>query len=309
MKNYLKEYFTFTKRERTGIIVLIVLIFVCTALPWFFSGPLPPDKKSIEEFNRLIAGWRLPVPDTGHTKPATGYNGYKNTYRTEQQGNSYSLFLFDPNTLAEAGWKKLGLPVKTIHTVLNYISHGGRFRKPEDLGKIYGLRKEIYERLFPYIHIPGPLPPATRTASIVYRPAVSKKERNAININNCDTTALIDLPGIGSRLAQRIINFRDKLGGFYSTEQVGEVYGLPDSTFRVIKQWLICPGTALKKININTADVNTLRQHPYIKWNLATAIVRFREQHGPYKSTEELQQIAIMTAEIFKKIVFYLSVE
>ena len=42
----------------------------------------------------------------------------------------------------------------------------------------------------------------------------------AIGINSADTTAFISLPGIGSKLAQRIINFRNKLGGFVKIEQV-----------------------------------------------------------------------------------------
>jgi competence ComEA-like helix-hairpin-helix protein len=116
------------------------------------------------------------------------------------------------------------------------------------------------------------------------------------------------LPDIGSKLARRIISFRDKLGGFHSVEQVKETYGLPDSTFQKISSLLQVATDAVHRIDINTADLNTLAQHPYIGRNIANAIVKYREQHGPFKSLNDLQEIVLITSEIFKKIVQYLAV-
>jgi competence ComEA-like helix-hairpin-helix protein len=68
-----------------------------------------------------------------------------------------------------------------------------------------------------------------------------------VDINSADTTPFIALPGIGAKLAQRIIKFRDKLGGFYSIDQVAETFGLPDSTYQKIKPRLIIKNTTVKK--------------------------------------------------------------
>jgi len=114
------------------------------------------------------------------------------------------------------------------------------------------------------------------------------------------------LPGIGSKLAARIVNFRDKLGGFYSVDQVGETYGLADSTFQKIKGSLQLSGS-VKKFNINTATKDELKIHPYIKWNLANAIVEYRNQHGAFKSLDELKNIVLIDEVTFEKIVHYLS--
>ena len=130
-----------------------------------------------------------------------------------------------------------------------------------------------------------------------------------IDINQADTTAFIALPGIGSKLASRIVNFRNKLGGFYSVEQVGETFGLPDSTFQIIKPRLQCEPAGVQKININTADVNMLKQHPYIRWNVANAIVQYRQQHGVFSTREQLQQIVLVTPELYHKIEQYIAVE
>jgi competence protein ComEA len=73
------------------------------------------------------------------------------------------------------------------------------------------------------------------------------------------------LPGIGSKLSQRIIAFRNKLGGFYSVEQVGETYRLPDSTFQKIKPKLILGNNNVKQININAASIDEMKAHPYLR--------------------------------------------
>ena len=135
----------------------------------------------------------------------------------------------------------------------------------------------------------------------------SKGSKHFVEINSADTTAFIMLPGIGSKLALRIINFRDKLGGFYSVDQVGETYGLADSTFQKIRQYLTLKITDVKKININTATKDEMKTHPYLKWALANAIVEYRTQHGNYSSLEDIKKISLITNDVFEKLKNYLT--
>ncbi|MBD0333718.1 MAG: helix-hairpin-helix domain-containing protein, partial [Chitinophagaceae bacterium] len=155
------------------------------------------------------------------------------------------LFSFDPNTLSLQGWKRLGLNDRTIRTINNYRSKGGKFYKPEDLKKIWGMPQGFYERVENYITITS-VQRNENSYTAHYTPTTNyeTKERRiaVVNINEADTSALIALPGIGSRLAARIVNFRDKLGGFYSVDQIRETYGLPDSTFQKIKPYLLVKG-------------------------------------------------------------------
>lgn len=303
MENNWRVYFTFTKKERQGILFLLILIAVITALPWFFTGSNDISKASLDQYQQQLSTLLATTEnDSGHAVT---------TYKKRDNIHVVTLVAFDPNTLDSLGWKKLGLRDRTIHTIRNYLSKGGRFRKPADLATIYGLRKEEYELLLPYVQIAEV--PHTREQKIASFATTEKKyvkpALTIIDINVADTTDFIVLPGIGSKLANRIINFRDKLGGFYSVSQVGETWGLPDSTFQQIRGYLQCPSAGIRLININTADVNTLRQHPYIKWNIANAIVQYRAQHGRYTAVAEIQQIAVITIEIFQKIAPYLAVE
>jgi DNA uptake protein ComE-like DNA-binding protein len=309
MESHWKDYFSFTKKERIGIVMLIVLIGVSAAAPYFLSSSTVPDIATIEAFNaqktqleKLSRGVAMRKPDIEKQEKHTAYY-------SQVDNRPATLFTFDPNTLNAEGWKKLGLNNRTIHTIQNYVAHGGRFRKPVDLQKVYGLQSQDYGRLLPYVQIAASEQEKAFNLSAKPKEKYVKAPPPVIDINLADTMAFIALPGIGSKLANRIINFRDKLGGFYSVEQVAETYGLPDSTFQLIKSRLQCTTITIRKININTADAGTLKQHPYIRWNIANAIVQFRQQHGAYHTPQDLQQIAIITPQLFQKIVGYVTVE
>ena len=242
-------------------------------------------------------------------------------YQYDKRESSYTenaiakgeLFYFDPNTIPASEWKRLGLRDKTIKTIENYLNKGGHFYKPEDLQKIYGLHYDEYERLKPYVKIEsGPSKPnddfvSTKSKDEIQSAKIFTARYSIIDVNTADTTAFISLPGIGSKLAARIVTFREKLGGFYSIDQIGETYGLPDSTFQKIKQYLKLDNPSVKKININTATVDEMKAHPYIKFSLANPIVAYRNEHGAFSKVEDIKKVMAVTDEIYKKIAPYLT--
>ena len=263
---------------------------------------------------------RVPDSSGDYFQKNDDENAY--AYQYDKRKTSYEnaivkgeLFYFDPNTISAPEWKRLGLRDKTIKTIENYLSKGGHFNKPEDLQKIYGLHNDEYERLKTYIKIES-------TISKTNDDFVSSKSKDeiqptktyatrylVIDINTADTTSFISLPGIGSKLASRIVSFREKLGGFYSVDQIGETYGLPDSTFQKIKQYLKLDNPSIKKININTATVDEMKAHPYIKFSLANPIAAYRNEHGSFSKIEDITKVMAVTDEIFKKIAPYLKTD
>lgn len=313
-KIFVKDYLSFTKKDRVGVIVLVMLICIVLLLPylWPAKKAVQPTRQEIETIRQAAA--QLNKADTAGEPDAIRSFPENPSLKKYYQTGKAEIFYFDPNTLDAAGWKRLGLRDKTVATIQHYLQKGGKFKKPEDLGKIYGLFKDDYARLLPYVQLKSetPVPPKdnepVRQYATTDKPVyTSKKFAVLIDINQADTSALIALPGIGSKLAARIINFRSKLGGFYAVQQVAETYGLPDSTFARIQVLLQCNHSAVQQININTADANTLKQHPYIRWNLANLIVKYREQHGNFKSADDLLQLAIITPELLEKIKPYLA--
>jgi competence protein ComEA len=306
----LKDYFSFSKRDRTGAIVLIILIVFIFLLPEFYPAPkVSVDRDAVAEFQKQTAGLKAVDKDSTEAVEIMSSSDYEKHATIHKK---VQLFYFDPNTISADGWRKLGVNDRTIGTIRKYISKGGSFRKPRDLERIYGLRKEQYEQLAPFVRIIAQDDDSGRAQSNEslrgYKRLVPPIPM-ALELNEADTSMLIALPGIGSKLASRIINFRDKLGGFYSVEQVADVYGLPDSTFQMVRVFLRCDSSQIEKLNVNTADEAVLKNHPYIKWNLARAIVNYRQQHGVYSSLDKLMQIDIISPDIFQKISPYLKAE
>jgi DNA uptake protein ComE-like DNA-binding protein len=102
------------------------------------------------------------------------------------------------------------------------------------------------------------------------------------------------------------VKFRNRLGGFYSIEQVKETYGLPDSTFVNIQASLQLNKVSLKNLDINQLDEKSLAQHPYIRYKLARLIVLYRNNHGPFRQPEELLGIPLVDDSIYRKLEHYI---
>jgi DNA uptake protein ComE-like DNA-binding protein len=152
------------------------------------------------------------------------------------------------------------------------------------------------------------IPAARSTNKIPYRgPSSQKWQQSVIEINKADTSDFISLPFIGSKLAARIVLFRQKLGGFYSRQQIAEVYGIADSVYHIIEKRLSCDPAAVTKVNVNTAGNDLLKQHPYIRWKFADALVAFRGQHGKFNALSELAQIKSIDSASLRKMMPYLS--
>jgi competence ComEA-like helix-hairpin-helix protein len=316
-KEFVADYLTFSRRDRIGIMVLLTLILAVFLLPSVVSRS--SSKKASADTAWMASLRKLEIKENENNASSGQYlDDNSNNYQYDRTTNNYAnkskgeLFYFDPNTMTTDGWQRLGLRDKTIHTIQNYLSKGGQFKKPEDLQRIYGLFPDEFERIAPYIKIessgqqgsnsftnnaPAETPPA-KTYTFRY---------SIIDINLADTTAYITLPGIGSKLAARIVNFRDKLGGFYSVSQVGETFGLPDSTFQKIKQYLKLENTAVRKINLNTATIDELKAHPYIRYSLANPIIAYRNEHGLFSKLEDIKKVMAVTEEIYIKIAPYLT--
>lgn len=307
-KNRAKEFFTFNKKDRIAAFVFVIAVMGSIFVPPLFSknkGALLLKGDSI-----LV----LAIDTLQQRKLAKKTNDrdqYENQtilYEPSQNTRSYTngeLFPFDPNTISLNEWQRLGLNERTSKTILKYVSKGGKFYKPEDLQKIWGIPDGFYQRVKDYIDIKAI---AKNYTSYEGKPFVKEDRKpSVIDINAADTSAFIALPGIGSKLSARILAFRDKLGGFYSVEQVGETYGLPDSTFQKIKARMQVGENSVRKLNINTATKDELKIHPYIRWNLANAIVEYRNQHGAFKNLDELKNIALVDEPTFRKISHYLN--
>ncbi len=316
----IRDEFGLSRSQARGFLALAGLMLAC----WF--GPLVYDRfisstpQTISEADKKTADSLLTVLESIQPeKPVYGKSNYANFSNKETNENPespLSLFYFDPNTATVAQFQELGIPQFIAERIEKYRSKGGQFRKKEDLKKIYGLQPALYERLEPYIAITEkqniaqtsnnsstlnevPVPTASK-------PVFTKTTVVTFDINTADTTQLIRLKGIGSKLAARIVKFRDGLGGFVSEAQYSEIFGLDSLALSELNHYAQVR-SSVQKININTASPEELDRHPYLSKRQAEIIVRYREQHGAYKTAQDLLNIKILDEKLVNKIAPYLA--
>lgn len=299
-----KDFFYFSRTERQGIIALVVLIIGVFCASKFLSTPSeakgdPEEEAAFEkEYHDFIAS--LQEVESGKRYPDHTPHPYSK--------REIRLSEFDPNTADSTTFLDLGLPPWMAKNILRYRSKQGRFRRPEDFRKIYGLTEEQYQTLRPFIHITeAPSPKDTirliakqtvrRDTLVKYQPGT------VINLNQADTTELKKIPGIGSGIARMIVNYRKKLGGFYRIEQLQEIH----LKVEMLRSWFSTDIHLITRINLNTASPERMMRHPYINFYQAKVITEYRKRKGKLKSLKQLALYDEFTPADFERISPYVS--
>jgi DNA uptake protein ComE-like DNA-binding protein len=300
-----KDFFFFSKGEKNGILVLICLIAIVLAmnrgLPYCFrkeSADVSVYQGEIKEFKESM-------------ERKEGQLKYSSV------GVQGELFRFDPNKLDSTGFIRLGIPSYLVINILKYRSKGGVFRKPENFCKIYGMKEALYAELSSYIFIEKELKAnglfsEDRKSSKV---ATEKKEKysvskiEVIELNSSDTTQLKKLKGIGVVYADRIIKYRNYLGGFYQAEQLKEVFGVSEELFLSLEPQLAVDVSQVKKIRLNHGDLNYWLRHPYLKKEQLSALILFRQKKRTIDSFEALKELTEFSNEDWERLIPYLSLE
>ncbi len=305
MLRFLKEYFSFNKRERQGIFVLLSLI-----LTLLLINILPPRFTNNTEFDYSEFEKEISFYEKSKTEYFDSLNNIRQKkIISESINQQIKLFEFDPNHLSAKEWKKLGLSEKQIKVIKNYKEKGGKFYKKEDLKKIYSISERKYKSLEPFITIPTKKKQhkEKQQKEIVKKPQVKKKI--IIELNTTDSAGLTKLYGIGPAFSSRIIKYRNLLGGFYSKDQLLEIYGFDSTRLKMIIKNISVKPEKIKKININNAGFKELLRHPYISYELTSQIFKLRKKQGQLKNIKQLKKIGLVNDSLFQKIVPYLSVK
>ena len=282
------SYFDFTKGERIASLILISLIILVLVLPYLVK-PKPPVPS---DFSLLMA---IAADST--------YNNSSGASELSQKDIIYKNF--DPNTATEEELVSLGFKSYLAKRIVKFRNSGAVFRKPEDLFKLYGIDSQHLAKLIPYMKIEKH--EEKYVSANTYKKEYPKsKTFEIVELNTADTNALIALPGIGSKLAKRILAFRDTLGGFYSVDQLDEVYGIMPEYLENIKKKVRVDNNLIKLLHINTATKEILNTHPYIGYKAANIILNYRKQHGSFKNEFDLNKCMVISQENLNKLKNYI---
>lgn len=229
----------------------------------------------------------------GYRRPAGGTraSGVKKPGRTwpsdaRKPVRTYESFAFDPNTVSVADLQRLGLSERQAESIENYRSKGGRFRSKADFRKMYVVSDTLFARLEAYIEIPK------------------------LELNTADSAALVALRGIGPYYARKILDYRERLGGFVDAAQLLEIEGIDADRFAGFSEDVTVDAKRIRKIDLWHASDTVLARHPYIGAKGARSVLRYRQLYDSARWTlPDLAKERALPPENIEKLKKYIEIQ
>jgi competence ComEA-like helix-hairpin-helix protein len=311
MKKNKRVVFFLTSEQWLGLVLLVILVM----------GTLIAVKR-LRPQEDVEVGW-----SNDSTKMEfVAYQVRQDSIRKAQWKKTYKrdtiairLQVFDPNTADSSTLVHLGFKPWQAKNLLKYRAKGGRYRRPEDLKRLYGMTDSMYQTLQPYIQIVRTEVDSLRMDSMgrdsLWRDTTRYdsmpkwqhvKKDTILNLRTADTTELKMIRGVGSYRAKQIVRYRDALGGFVRVEQLREVEGMELVADSVMKHFVL-DSANVKQLNVNSMGVRQLSRHPYLRFEDAKAIYELRRRKIKLDSIEQLYGLEALSDETIKKVAPYLN--
>ncbi len=323
MKKVFKDFFTFEKRGQKGLVLLAILLMIQLIILWALNF-YHPIKNAFPHLilvdpHLLDSLENQEKHQYSESKSNEAFNDDVVTFHSYK--NEGKRFMFNPNTITDQEWISLGLNAMQVNGIRKYLNKGGSIKKPSDVLKFKAVKEELWNELIPYIVIDTPNFPKTNsytytkdtTAAAVAQKAQEKAEkliefRKNLNFefNTCSRFNLKQLNLLDSITIDNIMRYKKGLGGFVNLAQLYEPEGIDTTNFAKLKSHLTLDLMSVKTININNCSVSQLNKHPYLSYNVATALVNYRNAHGKYIQITDLKKCMAMNDNLLKKITPYL---
>ncbi len=287
-ERFWREYLGYPKKERRGIYVLLTtLMFVA--------------------FYNII---EYQLWSTDFTLPTITVNPLDDDFENEKIRNNITKQFSDkPISIDTAGISALtaiGFSKYQARIIFNYIQKGGTIYTRKDLAKIYSIDQKTIDLTQSKIIFSDS---TSRKSPQKSNPFFVKKVPKKVELNSCDSAALDSVFFMSSYLAGRIINYRNRIGGFFELTQIQLIYGIDSTVYAKISTHLSLDSANVIRIDLNKVSLEKLAQHPYIGYKLAKVMVNYRAQHGAFKSKSDLKKIILINEEIFRKIERYILIQ
>ncbi len=263
----MRGYFNFNKKEKIGVIILssIIVVLVLVLNVGFAVRVPKPHDVDPNKLEYLVLNTKRSDPFSDYTENDTQ--------------NQSTLKKFNPNTIQLNEWMDLGFSEKQSNAILTYRNNYGPFKKKEDLKKIYVISNKKYNELAPFMVFDASISESNEANSEFFTKNSGVLTSNStIKINSANKEDLMALNGIGETFAERILNYRNKLGGFVESSQIEKLY-ISEDAKSVLKEKAIFDFENIRKTNINLASKESLKLIPYSNWAVVAEILRYRDQN------------------------------
>ncbi len=289
MENH-KKPLIFTRGERIALISVMLVVLILIGLNIFMPSLNGDRIFTFHNLDSLIR--RQQVAINQHIA-----NKRENLFQKDAAESRLNPFPFNPNSMSESDWQRLGLTERQIRGIMNYRAKGGAFYSKKDFKKLYSISEAVYAVLEPYIVIPAAAPRSYEAKSLDAGMQFAENEMETseikeipiVDINLADSATFERLPRLGCYMVQRIMAYRKKLGGFLNKEQLREVKGMDSARYEAIAPYIVLDGAFVpQKLDVNRSDFKTLLSHPYLDYEMVKAIERYRESRGFVKDWQQL---------------------
>lgn len=293
-------YFVMTAEQWLGLVVLVVLVVGTLMVVKRFQPPKEDETVWVNDSTKMQFADYQEKQDSIR----------KAQWRRQRDTIAIRMQVFDPNTADSSTLVHLGFKPWQAKNMVKYRAAGGKYRKPEDLKKLYGMTDSMFQALTPYIYIAREEVDSVAVDSLRKDSLPRWEEENKdtiLNLRTADTVELKMIHGIGSYRARQIVRYREQLGGFVSVEQVLEAKGMEnvDADSLLAHFWI--DSVKIEAMNVNSVGVQRLSRHPYLRFEQAQAIYELRRKKIRLDSIQQLQQIECISAETLEKIAPYLN--
>ncbi len=286
----IKSHFWYSKNQRNGILFLIALIIIVQLVYVyvdFSDDKVLLNTKDIDRYQKKIDSLKL----------------------VHIENQKPEIFPFNPNYLTDFKAYQLGMSVYEIDNLLAYRKTGKFINSATEFQKITLVSDSLLLQISPFFKFPDWLEKLKNTpkkaVENIQEPNIEKKD-----LNKATKSDLQLVHGIGEKLSQRIISYRNLLQGFSFNDQLYEVYFLDTLTaLKVLQYFEVTQKPAIQKLNLNDASFKEVLKLPYIEYDLTKKIINYRNSVNQIKNLQELKKIDSFPLDKFDRIALYLLAE
>ncbi len=287
----IKSYFQFTKDQRSGIFLLLLLITIVQGV-WFYWS----SEKSHQAENPSSQEW-------------LAMQTVVDSLKTHKKETTTKIYPFNPNFITDYKGQQLGMSLEELDRLFAFRKQNKYVNSAKEFQQVTQVSDSLLGAISPYFKFPDWVNQPRKNPYTPFQKNNDSKKAAILvkDINEATADDLIKLYGIGPALSERILKRRTSLGAFVSMEQMNEIWGLSPEVIELLQQhFTISHPPTIEKIAINNLSSKELAKFPYFNYALAKEIVTYRSMHNGIRSIEDLTKIKGMPNEKIKIIALYL---
>ena len=292
MMEKIKSHFVFNKSQRNGILLLLFFISGYLMINYYVDF----SKENYLNIN---------------SKEVIAIQKELDSLRTiEVESKKPKVFPFNPNFLTDFKGYTLGMSTEEIDRSLAFRKENKWINSVEDFKKVTKVSDSLLNKISPYFKFPDWVTNPKSKNKYVKKRFKEKKFTQKIDLNLATQDQLEAVNGIGKAFSKRIIDYRNKLGGFTNDIQLYQVYGLDFQVANsILKEFTLKTPKEIIKMNLNSISASDISTIPSISFDIAKKIWEFRILNEGIKSFSELENIEGLTKRKLQGIQLYLKLE